>query len=217
MRGVEAMETLLDIARSGEPCVILGTQMLTKGHHFPAVQLVGVIDADALLYSADFRGEERMAQLLVQVSGRAGREAAGGSVVVQTHYPENPLLQAITAQSYDQIADTLLAQRQTSHLPPFGHLCMLRADAANEAEGEKFLKAARDRSQRLLPADTTLIGPLPAAMSRRAGRFRWQLWCLSRERSRGLMAARQLVAAASDLKQSRDLSWFVDIDPSDVV
>ena len=158
-----------------------------------------------------------MAQLLVQVSGRAGREAAGGSVVVQTHYPENPLLQAITAQSYDQIADTLLAQRQTSHLPPFGHLCMLRADAANEAEGEKFLKAARDRSQHLLPADTTLIGPLPAAMSRRAGRFRWQLWCLSRERSSGLMAARQLVAAASDLKQSRDLSWFVDIDPSDVV
>ncbi|MDP5053813.1 MAG: primosomal protein N', partial [Congregibacter sp.] len=143
MRGVDAMKSLLEVAQSEEPCVILGTQMLTKGHHFPAVQLVGIIDADALLYSADFRGEERMAQLVVQVAGRAGRESAGGKVLIQTHYPDDPLFDALRDGHFEAITTTLLDKRRTLGLPPFGQLMLLRCDARNENEGEAFLRAVQ--------------------------------------------------------------------------
>ncbi|MFK7829641.1 MAG: primosomal protein N' [Congregibacter sp.] len=216
MRGRDAMQSLLDIAEQGDPCVILGTQMLTKGHHFPAVQLVGVIDADALLYSADFRGEERMAQLITQVSGRAGRESAGGRVLVQTHYPEDPLFTALQQAEYSSIAAPLLEKRRPGALPPFGHLCMLRADAKQEKDGESFLTAVRRQAQAAMPADCRLIGPLPSSMPRRAGRFRWQIWCLAQTRKSAMQAARQLVQLASDVPRHRDLNWFIDIDPSDV-
>ncbi len=217
MRGRDAMQSLLEVAHSAEPCVILGTQMLTKGHHFPAVQLVGIIDADALLYSADFRGEERMAQLVVQVAGRAGRESAGGQVLIQTHYPDDPLFAALRDGDFEGITGRLLDKRESSALPPFGQLMLLRADARNEHEGETFLRSVRRDALPSLPGDCQLIGPLPSAMPRRAGRFRWQLWCLARSRRSALIASRQLVERADALKKSRELSWFIDVDPVDVL
>ncbi|WP_008293179.1 primosomal protein N' [Congregibacter litoralis] len=217
MRGVDAMQSLLEVAHSEEPCVILGTQMLTKGHHFPAVQLVGVIDADALLYSADFRGEERMAQLVVQVAGRAGRESAGGKVLIQTHYPDDPLFEALRHGHFESITRSLLDKRRASGLPPYGQLMLLRSDARNERDGEAFLRAVQKEVTGFLPPDCQLIGPLPSAMPRRAGRFRWQLWCLSASRGSAMAAARLLVERAEGLRKSRELSWFIDVDPSDVV
>lgn len=216
MRGPEAMQSLLDIANQQEPCVILGTQMLTKGHHFPAVQLVGVIDADALMYSADFRGEERMAQLLTQVSGRAGRESGGGRVIVQTHYPEEPLFASLASTDYSDLSLPLLERRQAQGLPPFGQLCLLRADAKDEVAAERFLRELRDQALPGLPADSQLIGPLPSAMSRRAGRFRWQLWCLAKDRKAARLAGQHLVLIAESRKQHRDLNWFIDVDPQEV-
>jgi primosomal protein N' (replication factor Y) len=217
MRGPEAMQALIDIAQSAEPCVILGTQMLTKGHHFPAVQLVGIIDADALLYSADFRGEERMAQLVTQVSGRAGRERAGGEVLVQTHYPADLLFELLRDGDYTAVADTLLQRREALGLPPFGHLCLLRTDARNEADGERFLQTLARHARGRLPADCQLIGPLPSAMPRRAGRFRWQLWCVARQRGSAQQAARILVSLGEELRPTRGLNWFIDVDPADVL
>jgi primosomal protein N' (replication factor Y) len=217
MRGVDAMQSLLEVAQSEKPCVILGTQMLTKGHHFPAVQLVGVIDADALLYSADFRGEERMAQLVVQVAGRAGRESAGGKVLIQTHYPDDPLFELLRDGHFEAITSSLLEKRRSSGLPPFGQLMLLRSDARNEQDGEAFLRAVKRESQQYLPKDCQLIGPLPSAMPRRAGRFRWQLWCIAASRRSAIAAARLLVDRAEVLKKPRELSWFIDVDPSDVL
>lgn len=217
MRGVDAMQSLLEVAQSETPCVILGTQMLTKGHHFPAVQLVGVIDADALLYSADFRGEERMAQLVVQVAGRAGRESAGGKVLIQTHYPDDTLFELLRDGHFEAITSSLLEKRRSSGLPPFGQLMLLRSDARNEQEGEAFLRAVKRESQQYLPKDCQLIGPLPSAMPRRAGRFRWQLWCMAADRRSAMAAAHLLVDRAEALKKPRELSWFIDVDPSDVL
>jgi primosomal protein N' (replication factor Y) len=217
MRGRDSMQSLLDVAHSEEPCVILGTQMLTKGHHFPSVQLVGIIDADALLYSADFRGEERMAQLVVQVAGRAGRESAGGRVLIQTHYPDDPLFGALRDGDFEGITGSLLSKREASRLPPFGQLMLLRADARTERDGEIFLQNVRRDTLPSLPGDCQLIGPLPSAMPRRAGRFRWQLWCLAASRRSGLIASRNLVERADALKKPRELSWFIDVDPIDVL
>ncbi|MEO1078886.1 MAG: primosomal protein N' [Pseudomonadota bacterium] len=216
MRGRDAMQALLDIAESEEPCVILGTQMLTKGHHFPGVQLVGVIDADALLFSADFRGEERMAQLLTQVAGRAGRERGGARVLVQTHYPESELFAAVAAGTYTLIAERLLELRRGAGLPPAGQLAMLRADAPDERDGERFLRELR-AALPVLPPDCQLIGPLPAALSRRAGRYRWQLWCLAATRPGLRRALEELLRCAESMKRPRQLNWHVDVDPIDVV
>ena len=216
LRGREAMEAMLAIAQKGEPCIILGTQMLTKGHHFPAVQLVGVIDADALLFSADFRGEERMAQLITQVAGRAGRSLAGGRVLIQTHQPEHPLLRNLNASNYSELALDMLKGRKSAGLPPVGQLSLLRADALTEHDAEQFLKGLRE-TLGPLPAGCRLIGPLPSSMPRRAGRYRWQIWCLTADRKSAQVALTALVHAAEACKRPRHLNWFVDVDAVDVL
>lgn len=217
MRGREAAQALFDLTASGEPCVLLGTQMLTKGHHFPKVQLVGIIDADALLYSADFRGEERLAQLVVQVAGRAGREQHGGQVLLQTHHPEHPLLKSLIAGGYQAVAPGLLESRQSAGLPPSGQLSMLRCDSKDEREGESFLSQLRRNIEGLLPGGARLIGPLPSTMPRRAGRFRWQLWCLCDARRTAQQSAGLLVQAAEQLPRRGGLNWFIDVDAQDVL
>ena len=168
MTGVDALRALLDIGESGEPCVLLGTQMLTKGHHFPRVQLVGMIDADALLYSADFRGEERLAQLVVQVAGRAGRTRGGGRVLLQTHHPDNPLLGALLEGDYGRVARQLLARRSEAGLPPAGQLCMLRCDSRDNLMHQRFWGLAPRNLEQAMAMDllddegvdmTVLTGP----------------------------------------------------------
>ncbi len=216
MRPRQAMQALLDIAERGEPCVFIGTQMLTKGHHFPAVQLVGIIDADALLFSADFRGEERMAQLITQVAGRAGREDSGGRVLLQTHYPDSGLFRELRTGSYGAAARRMLGERRAAGLPPAAQLVMLRADAPVDKDAEAFLAQLR-RQLPPLPAGCAIIGPLPSSLPRRAGRFRWQLWCISRDRRATQRTLRALVATGESLRRPRQLNWFVDVDPVDVV
>lgn len=217
MRGRDAAQALLDVANSGEPCVLLGTQMLTKGHHFPLVQLVGILDADALLYSADFRGEERLAQLVVQVAGRAGRERSGGRVLLQTHHPDSPLLQQLMTGGYRAVAGELLDKRLVQGLPPGGQLALLRCDSRDEQAGEQFLRTLRRQVENFLPRGSQLIGPLPSALPRRAGRYRWQLWCLSQGRTAAAGAAEALVSAAETQPRRGGLNWFIDIDPQEVL
>ena len=186
--------------------------MLTKGHHFPGVTLVALLDTDAALFSADFRGPERMGQLLTQVAGRAGRAAKAGRVVVQTHYPDHPLLNTLLDSGYEEFAGKLLEERQRSGLPPFGHLAMARAEAAAPERAEKFLAALRlALEQERSPVQ--LIGPLPSPLQRKGGRFRYQLMMLASSRAVLKHAAVELVGAADALPESRRLRWSLDVDP----
>ena len=216
MQSKGAMQALADEINRGQPCILLGTQMLTKGHHFPAVSLVAVIDADALLFSADFRGEERMAQLLTQVAGRAGRADIAGSVLLQTHYPDHPALLAMLGSSYGEQARGMLRQRQESGLPPAGQLVLMRTDCPNAEYGEQFLQTLRERSTPHLPAGARLIGPLPSPMQRRAGKYRCQLLLTAPDRRSAQAAAGVLVANAETLSTRQGLNWSIDIDPQDV-
>ncbi len=216
MQGKGSMQTLVEDINNGKPCILLGTQMLTKGHHFPGVSLVAVIDADTLLFSADFRGEERMAQLLTQVAGRAGRAELPGSVLLQTHYPDHPALLAMLSTSYAEQARELLKRRHETGMPPAGQLVVLRTDCPNAEYGEQFLQKLRERSAPHLPGGARLIGPLPSPMQRRAGKYRCQLLLCAPNRRAAQTAASVLVANAEELPSRHGLKWSIDIDPQDV-
>lgn len=216
MQGREAMQALVDQVNEGEACILLGTQMLTKGHHFPAVALVGVLDLDGMLFSTDFRGEERCAQLLTQVAGRAGREAAAGTVLLQTHHPDHPVLLAMLSLDYHQQALAMLQSREQSRLPPRGQLLLVRSDCHDADCGEQFLRELRRRCEGRLPRDVDMIGPLPAPMQRRAGRFRSQLLLRCDQRRQSQQAARLLVAEAQLLPTRKGLNWSLDVDPQDM-
>ncbi|NND68859.1 MAG: primosomal protein N' [Halioglobus sp.] len=216
MSGRDAMQSLVDDINRGEPCILLGTQMLTKGHHFPGVSLVAVIDADAMLFSADFRGEERMAQLLTQVAGRAGREGAHGDVILQTHYPDHPAVVTLTDGDYASHARKMLRERHERGLPPVGQLLIVRTDCPDAAWGERFLQELRRAGESRLPQGVHLIGPLPSPMPRRAGRFRSQLLIGAPARPQAQAAASLLVELAQGLPVKHSLNWSIDIDPQDI-
>lgn len=216
MQGRDSMQELVDKVNQCEPCILLGTQMLTKGHHFPGVALVAIIDTDAMLFSADFRGEERMAQLLTQVAGRAGRAGAPGRVILQTHYPDHPVLLAMLTQDYAERARDLLNNRQATGMPPIGQLLLLRTDCDDAQYGETFLRDLRDQTTRQLPPGASLIGPLPSPMQRRAGKFRSQLLLMAPDRRAAQAAATLLVENAEGLPARHGLKWSIDIDPQDV-
>ena len=209
-----AMEKLMESVGRRRPCILIGTQMLAKGHHFPGVTLVGVLDADSLLFGADFRGEERMAQLITQVSGRAGRESNKSYVLLQTHNPDHPFMQAILHRSYSALSQDILKQRNIRDLPPLGFLMLIRTDSKNPAEGEHFLKLITEHAK--VADDVKLIGPLPSAMPRRAGKYRNQLLLHSKKRASIHEAAARLVSIADKLPKKNKLSWFIDVDPIDI-
>jgi len=199
----------------GEPCILLGTQMLTKGHHFPAVSLVAILDVDSALFSSDFRGEERMAQLLTQVGGRAGRAELPGQVILQTHYPDHPALLATVQMPYGEHARQILETREAAGMPPAGKLLMLRTDSADAEIGEQFLLTLRQQVEGRLPATTRLIGPLPSPMQRRAGKFRSQMLVITPNHQFAQYAGAELVKIAQTLPLRRGMKWSIDIDPLD--
>ena len=209
MSGRRALPELIARLNTGEPALIIGTQMLSKGHHFPAVTLVAVVDADALLFSPDFRGEERLLQMLTQVGGRAGRERLPGQVLIQTRHPHHPLIEGL-GQPYHRQIGALLEQRRRSGLPPFGALGAVRCDSARLEEGMAFLQRARPKESF---AGVQIIGPLPAAMARRKNRYRCQLVIAATNRRALALAMTHLIERAESDRRSGTLSWSVDIDP----
>ena len=152
-----AIPALIDQLASADPVLMIGTQMLSKGHHFPHVTLVAVVDADALLFSPDFRGEERLLQLLTQVAGRAGRDRKPGAVIIQTRHPEHPLIQGLDAPYHTLLPD-LLRQRAQTHLPPYGALAVIRCDSHSKQEGLDFLHALKVGHRQLR---LTTLAPYP--------------------------------------------------------
>ncbi len=210
-----AMQTLVEDVREGRPCVLVGTQMLAKGHHFPDVTTVVILDIDGGLFSADYRGAERCGQLLVQVAGRAGRADKPGRVLVQTHCPEHPVLRSLVDHGYPAFARALLAERQLMQLPPFGHAALVRADASRLDSAEQFLAALKAALGPPTPV-CQAIGPLPAPMTRKAGRYRAVL-LLQTERRAALHAALQRLCDAGESRRATGgLRWSVDVDPVDM-
>ncbi|MGH8129316.1 MAG: primosomal protein N', partial [Steroidobacteraceae bacterium] len=213
------MEQALASVADGRARILLGTQMLTKGHDFPEVTLVVVLAADQGLFSADFRASERLAQQIVQVAGRAGRGDRPGEVLIQSAYPQHPLLQCLIAEGYEGFATLALAERRAAGWPPYSHLALLRADGPVRAELFGFLHAAHAIAPAARAASDSalrLLGPAPAAMARRAGRHRAQLLVESPARAALQNFLAQWVPEIAKLRAPRPLRWSVDVDPAEV-
>lgn len=206
------VQKLVEEIKQGQPGILIGTQMLAKGHHFPDVTLVGIVDMDAGLFSADYRVVERAAQLLVQVAGRAGRAELPGEVLIQTHCPEHPALQTLVKRDYRSFAREQLALRQSQQQPPATFCAVIRSDAVRLQRAEEFLQQIRQQLEKQSHG-LQLIGPLPAPMTRRAGRFRCSLILQSPNRAQ-LHQQLQLAAQCGEsLKKPSDLRWSIDVDP----
>ncbi len=208
-----ALEGLLAQAQAGHGEILLGTQMVAKGHHFPGVTLVAVLDADQGLFSADFRAPERLAQLIVQVAGRAGRAERPGEVVIQSRQPAHPFWSRLLEGGYRRVAADELAERRAACWPPASLLALLRAEATGQAAPLAFLEQAARLARQIGHDGVDLMGPLPAPMERRAGRYRAQLLLQATRRSdlHRLLAA--LAPALEGLAEGRRVRWSLDVDP----
>ena len=198
------------------PALLVGTQMLAKGHHFPRVTLVGVVDADGGLFSADFRATERMAQLLVQVAGRAGRGKRPGHVLIQTRYPDHPLLLTLVREGYRAFAQQALQERAAASMPPYSHQALLRADARRMEDAERFLSRIAAWASERARQGVEIWGPVPAPMARRAGRHRAHLLFQSTRRDMLHALLGGLPGYAAGLPNVRRVRWSLDIDPIDL-
>ncbi|ABO22251.1 primosomal protein N' [Shewanella loihica] len=210
-----ALETHLNAIHKGEYKILVGTQMLAKGHHFPDVTLVGLLDVDGALFSADFRAPERFGQLYTQVSGRAGRARKPGTVLLQTHQCDNPILRELMHKGYGEFARGQLEERKQALLPPAWHMLLLRAEAHKAEDADAFLAQVAQ----LLPQDEQceIIGPMPAPMDRKAGKFRRQL--MFQTKTRGLLqqAFEQALPQIEALPLAKRCRWSLDRDPQDLL
>ena len=211
-----AMQSLFDKVHEGEGQIMLGTQMLAKGHHFPNVTLVGILDADYGLYSVDLRASERMAQLIMQVAGRAGRAERPGEVLIQTHHPEHPLLQTLITQGYSACAELLLKERAATKWPPYSYLAILRADSTDKEAPMEFLVQVASLANAFADHGCQLLGPIPSPMERRAGRYRAQLLVQADQRQTLQKFLGPWLAQLEAMKTNRKVRWSIDVDPMEL-
>ncbi|MDD5391829.1 MAG: primosomal protein N' [Thiothrix sp.] len=208
------LEEKLTTVRTNEPLILVGTQMLAKGHDFPNLTLVVIVDIDQSLLSTDYRAMERLGQLLVQVAGRAGRAEKPGHVILQTSQPEHPLLHQLIGQGYTAFARQLLEDRKRWDFPPYGYQALLRASANSM---EKALQLLEHISQRLAATgqDIRRLGPVPAPLEKRANRYRAQLLLGSKQRAALHNALHTLLTDGVKLPGASAVHWSIDIDPLD--
>lgn len=218
MQRKNAMQALMQKLAAGEPCILVGTQMLAKGHHFPKVTLAVLLDIDQGLFSGDFRGPERMGQQLIQVAGRSGRGELPGQVLLQTFQPDHPLLQILLQDGYPAFADTILQERVAARLPPVWAMVMLRAESKRAENAVEFLQQALGIARQLQPPspDCQYLGPLPALMEKRNHRFRYQLQLTSARRADLQQLIKGVVELLSPLPLAQRVRWSVDVDPQDM-
>ncbi len=212
-----SMEKLLNKINNGKQQILIGTQMLAKGHHFPNVTLVGMLNADHGLYSSDFRASERMGQLILQVAGRAGREEKEGEVLIQTHHADHPLFKPLLKHDYPAFAKALIEERQQTELPPFTHLALIRAEAVDQQCPMLFLEQARLLLEKNSQNDVLLMGPFPALMERRAGRYRAQLLIQANTRKQLQSLFASQITQIENHKTAKKVRWSIDIDPLDLL
>jgi primosomal protein N' (replication factor Y) len=209
-----SLRDVLERVRVGEIDVLVGTQMLAKGHDYPRLTLVGVVDADAALFSADFRAAERLFAQLMQVSGRAGRAALPGEVLIQTDFPAHPMYAAVARHDFDQFAADALDDRRIAGFPPFAYLALLRAESKNAGEALGFLATAAGEARRFA-AEVEIFDPVPATLERKAGFERAQLLVRSRARA-SLQSFLRQWREALEARGERRVRWTLDVDPQEV-
>jgi len=213
IRKKNALDESLARIDSGDAQLIIGTQMLAKGHHFPRLTLVVVLDADNGFYNQDFRALERLGQLLTQVAGRAGRAEIPGEVVIQTHLPQHPLLNKLIKEGYDAFADELLLLRRQVDFPPYYYLAAIRAESKALPQTLAFLHALKAQ---LLTHDVTVLGPAPAPLARKAGFHRFQLLVKSSSRKKLKVALTDMREWLTINVKMKGVRWNIDVDPMDL-
>jgi primosomal protein N' (replication factor Y) len=212
-----ALEQQLAEVHRGGARILIGTQMLAKGHHFPDVTLVALLDVDGALFSADFRAAERFAQLYVQVSGRAGRAGKQGEVLLQTHHPDHPLLQTLLTKGYDAFSSQALNERKTVFLPPYTSHVLIRAEDQNNHQAPLFLQQLRNllEASPLRDEQLWIMGPVPSLQPKRGGRFRWQILLQHPSRARLQKLVSHSLTLFNTLPEARKVKWMLDVDPID--
>ena len=208
-----SIDEALFAATGGRAEILVGTQMLSKGHHFPKLTLVGIVNADQGLFGSDFRSDERLAQSIVQVSGRAGRERQRGEVLIQTAFPDHPFWQRLIAAGYAGVADDVLAEREETRWPPFSRLALIRAGARRRDDAHALLVAAKRAVAGENASGLRVLGPVDAVMARKAGRYRAQLLLQSQDRQALHRALRRVRPALEQSPLVRRVRWSIDVDP----
>lgn len=207
-------ESILEQINQGEPSIIVGTQMVAKGHHFPNVSLVGVVDVDGALFSSDFRAPEKLAQLIVQVSGRAGRGSIQGEVWLQTKFPEHPVIQDLVNNKYSDFANFALTEREMLNLPPYSHQALIRAEATHEHYASQWLQSISPHLQQF--SDLLVLGPTPAPMTKKAGKFRHMLTLQCKSRPYLHKVVNWLIENLDTVQKDNRIRWSIDVDPLDL-
>ena len=219
------MERLTKEVMAGEPAILVGTQLLAKGHHFPDVTLVAIVDVDSGFYSSDFRAIEKMGQLILQVGGRAGREEKQGTVAIQTQFPDQPILKSLIEDGYEAFASSLLVERKLYDLPPYAFQAVLRAEATKNGVAMTFLHNLAS-SQNVLSEVSlqnqnsplvSVLGPIPSTMEKRDGKYRAQLLISSSHRKSLNSTLSKIISLIENNKEQRMVRWSLDVDPIDLL
>lgn len=214
---VGSWEAIYQRANTEGAAILLGTQMLAKGHHFPHVTLVAILDADGGFLSSDFRAPERTAQVIIQVAGRAGRGHKRGQVLIQTWQPDNPLLQTLMQHGYDQFADNTLQERQLALLPPYRYAALVRAESRDRGHTQQFLTdVLRQLQAQDLHKDLEIWGPIPAPMERKAGIFRGHGLILCSHRKQLHQLLQHWWPQVWQMPERRQVRVSLDIDPHEL-
>lgn len=219
-RRKNSLDEKLGLIQKGEPCLLIGTQMIAKGHHFPAISLVVILDADSGLFSADFRGLEHMAQTIVQVAGRSGREKRQGAVIIQSRHVSHEAVVKLSSLPYRDYAEYLLTMRKEAAMPPYANLALIRAESPAFAAGMKLLTTVSKQGKQLIRdkgLDVESLGPLPAPMEKRAGRYRLQLILKASSRAQLHQLLALLVSKIEAIRVDSKTRWSIDIDPQDLI
>lgn len=207
-----SIQSIINQVKTGEPCVLVGTQMLAKGHDFPGVTLVVVVNADGGLFSVDFRAPEQLVQTVLQVSGRAGRGSKPGNVLIQTCHSDHPLLKTLCTGHYLEMANTLLAEREAGLFPPFRPMAIFRAEAPSMEKSLELLDAIKPMAR---SAGIETWGPLPALIARRADRHRAQLVLTTLSRKQLNRALTTICTHLDQQKPPAGTKWMIDVDPQE--
>jgi primosomal protein N' (replication factor Y) len=210
------LERKLDLVRRGEVDILIGTQMLAKGHDFPNITLVGILNADQGIYGSDFRSPETMLQRIMQVSGRAGRADLHGEVLIQTWHPGHPVFQALKAHDYTSFAEQELALRRSANYPPYCHFVLMRAEATASGDALNFLRKAQEIGRGIAPQGVELLSAVASPMERRAGRYRAQLLIQGNDRKPLHGFLNHWLTIVEQEKQSKRVRWSLDVDPMDM-
>jgi primosomal protein N' (replication factor Y) len=206
-------EKYLEKIQSGQPCIIIGTQMLAKGHDFPNLTLVGILDIDLGLISIDYRAIEKLAQLLIQVSGRSGRAESPGEVVVQTRLPDHPIFSHILKNKYMSYANLLIKERETAGLPPFSYQAIIGANSKEAKFSEEFLNEVKNLFEKFKLENLTIWGPAPGGIAKKNNRFYFNLHIQSQDREELHKSLKSFINNLNHIKINTRVRWTLDVDP----